>query len=72
MKLLAILLLFVPAAITAEFLHANPVLIFALSALAIVPLSGFLGHATEEISTPRWRTRRTPPARALAGRAHAP
>jgi Ca2+:H+ antiporter len=51
MKLLAILLLFVPAAIAAELLHANPVLVFALSALAIVPLSGFLGHATEEIST---------------------
>jgi Ca2+:H+ antiporter len=51
MKLLAIPLVFVPVAIVAELLHANPVLIFALSALAIVPLSGYLGHATEEIST---------------------
>ncbi len=50
MKLLAILLLFVPAAIAAELLHAAPVLVFGLSALAIVPLSGYLGKATEEIA----------------------
>src|SRR6476620_10868859 len=51
MNILALLLLFVPAAIGAEFMHASPVLIFGLAALAIVPLSGFLGKATEEIST---------------------
>jgi Ca2+:H+ antiporter len=50
MKLLFLLLLFVPAAIGAELAHASPVLVFALSALAIVPLSGFLGRATEEIA----------------------
>ena len=38
MKILAILLLFVPAAIIAEYMHAGPVVVFALSALAIVPL----------------------------------
>jgi len=43
MNILAILLLFVPAAIAAEFLHAGPVVVFGLSALAIVPLSGYLG-----------------------------
>lgn len=51
MKLLAILLVFVPAAIAADFMHASPILVFALSALAIVPLSGYLGKATEEIAT---------------------
>ncbi|NUP55753.1 MAG: calcium/proton exchanger [Gemmatimonadaceae bacterium] len=50
MKLLAILLLFVPAAIGAELAHASPVIVFGLSALAIIPLSGFLGKATEEIA----------------------
>ena len=50
MNLLAILLVFVPAAIAAEFLHASPVVVFALSALGIVPLSGYLGKATEEIA----------------------
>ena len=50
MKFLFVLLLFVPLAIGAEFMHASPVVVFALSALAIVPLSGFLGRATEEIA----------------------
>src|SRR3982750_3386511 len=49
MKLLLALLLFVPAAIGAEL--APAVVVFALSALAIVPLSGFLGRATEEIAS---------------------
>jgi Ca2+:H+ antiporter len=51
MRFLAFLLPFAPAAIVAEYMHANPVLVFALSALAIVPLSGFLGKATDELST---------------------
>ena len=50
MKVLALLLLFVPAAIGAGLVHASPVLVFGLSALAIIPLSGFLGKATEELS----------------------
>ena len=50
MKLLFVLLLFVPLAIGAELAHMSPVLVFVLSALAIVPLSGFLGRATEEIA----------------------
>ena len=50
MKFLAVLLLFVPAAIVAERMHAPAVMVFALSALAIIPLSGFLGKATEELS----------------------
>ena len=50
MKILLALLAFVPAAIAAKFLHAPAVVVFALSALAIIPLSGFLGKATEEIS----------------------
>jgi Ca2+:H+ antiporter len=50
MKLLLALLLFIPLAIGAKVAHAPSVLVFALSALAIVPLSGFLGRATEEIA----------------------
>ena len=50
MKILNILLLFVPAAIAAELMHAGPVVIFALAALAIIPLSGYLGRATEELA----------------------
>jgi len=40
MKLLAILLIFVPAAIVAEYMHANPVLIFALAALGLTAWPG--------------------------------
>jgi Ca2+:H+ antiporter len=50
MKFLFLLLLFVPAAIGAELLHASSVVVFVLAALAIVPLSGYLGKATEEIA----------------------
>ena len=43
-------LIFVPVAVGAEILHASPLVIFILSALAIVPLAGVLGSATEELS----------------------
>jgi len=49
-KYLCALLIFVPLAIGAELLHASPIVIFALSAAAIVPLSGILGTATEELA----------------------
>ena len=45
-----LLLIFVPLAIVAELMHASPLVIFSLSAAAIVPLSGILGHATEELA----------------------
>src|SRR5688572_32304948 len=50
MKFLYALLVFVPIAIAAELMHASPVIVFALSAAAIIPLSGILGHATEELA----------------------
>lgn len=50
MKYLYMLLVFVPIAVAAELMHASPIAIFALSAAAIVPLSGILGKATEELA----------------------
>jgi len=47
---LAWLLVFVPAAIVLEIMHADPVLIFVISALAILPLAGQIGHATEDLA----------------------
>jgi len=44
------LLLAAPVAIGASFLHAAPLIVFAASAIAIIPLSSLLGHATEELS----------------------
>lgn len=40
----------VAAAVVLEVLRVHPVLAFAVSALALVPLAGVLGHATEELS----------------------
>ena len=39
-----------PLAVAAEWLHAPPLAIFGLSALAILPLSALLGQATEELA----------------------
>lgn len=50
MKILRFLLIFIPISILAEFLHFSPTLVFIFSALAIVPLAGLMGEATEEIS----------------------
>jgi Ca2+:H+ antiporter len=43
---LNLLLLFVPAAIVLNLLHASPLLIFIASALAIAPLASVLGEST--------------------------
>jgi Ca2+:H+ antiporter len=44
------LLIFAPIAILGEFLHWSPNLLFATSALAIIPVAWLLGHATEELA----------------------
>ncbi|MCX7602317.1 MAG: cation transporter, partial [Meiothermus sp.] len=45
-----ILLAFVPLAVVLEVLHAPGVWIFLVSALALLPLAGFMGRATEELA----------------------
>lgn len=50
MKYLRYLLIFVPLAVSAEFLHWNPMLIFAFSCIGLIPLAGLLGEATEELA----------------------
>lgn len=50
MKWLRYLLVFVPIAVIAEFFIHNDVLIFVSSAIALVPLAGLLGEATEELA----------------------
>ena len=39
-----------PLAIAAHFLHWPPIVVFATSAMAIIPLSALLGRATEELA----------------------
>ncbi|MBU6323696.1 MAG: calcium/proton exchanger [Patescibacteria group bacterium] len=45
------MLVFTPLAAFAEYAGASPVLVFVLSALAIVPLAKFIGASTEEIAS---------------------
>ncbi|MBK8092194.1 MAG: calcium/proton exchanger [Verrucomicrobiaceae bacterium] len=43
-------LIFVPIATYLEFTHASPVAIFICSAIAIIPLAGWMGRATEHLA----------------------
>lgn len=45
-----ILLAAVPAAITLNYLHQSPVLVFITACLGVLPLAGFMGEATEHIA----------------------
>jgi len=45
------LLVFVPLSIGAAFAHVSPVIVFFLSALAVVPLAKYIGRSTEELAT---------------------
>ncbi len=47
---LYLLVLALPAAFVAEWLRAAPLWIFALAALALIPLAGFIGVATEALA----------------------
>ena len=50
-NLLNALLVFVPAAMLMEWVfHSPPIWIFVVACLAVIPLAGQMGHATEEIA----------------------
>ena len=46
-----ILLIFVPVGIAINFTNISPVVIFAMNAIAIIPLAGLLSHATESVAS---------------------
>lgn len=50
MRYIYVLLIFIPIAIIGEFLHWDAAVIFAASAVGIVPLAGILGDATEDLA----------------------
>lgn len=50
MRIIHFLLIFLPVAIVAELLHWPPLVVFAASALAVIPLAGLLGEATEALA----------------------
>jgi Ca2+:H+ antiporter len=45
-----VLLVFVPIGIAANFAHLRPEIVFAMNAIAIVPLAGLLTYATESVA----------------------
>lgn len=47
---LYLLLALIPLALVFEGIHADPLLIFTTSALAIIPLAGLMGEATEKLT----------------------
>ena len=49
-RLLKGMLIFVPIALVAKVLNADPIIIFILAALGIIPLADLIGEATEEIA----------------------
>ncbi|GFF27594.1 lactobacillus up-regulated protein [Aspergillus udagawae] len=46
-----VLLVFVPVGIVVEAIGLNPAVIFAMNAVAIIPLAGILSHATECVAS---------------------
>src|SRR5919202_5721160 len=44
------MLVFIPLALIAEYILHNPLLVFVFSCVALVPLAGLLGEATEELA----------------------
>lgn len=50
-KLFAWLLLFIPVAVGMRYMGVSAVAVFAVSALAIVPLAKYIGEATEQLAT---------------------
>ena len=47
---LNVLLVFVPIAVAGQWLHWSAPVVFACAALAIIPLAGLMGHATEALA----------------------
>lgn len=50
MKILRIMLIFIPISFLAKFMNASPSIMFILACLSIIPLAAIMGEGTEEIS----------------------
>ena len=48
--MLVLLVIFLPTSVLLELLHASPALAFAGAALAIIPLAGYMGQATDQLA----------------------
>ncbi|MBW8773232.1 MAG: cation transporter, partial [Gemmatimonadetes bacterium] len=50
MTLRSALLLAIPASLLSAWLHAPPLVVFVLACLAVLPLAGMMGDATEHLA----------------------
>jgi len=50
-KYLSLLLIFLPVAIAAELAGWDPLIVFVSSGMALIPLAGLIGQATEALAT---------------------
>ena len=50
-SIINILLIFVPIGIAVNFTSVSPTIVFALNAIAIIPLASLLSHATESVAS---------------------
>jgi Ca2+:H+ antiporter len=48
--MLIMLVIFLPISVALKVFHVNPTLVFAAAALAIIPLAGYMGQATEQLA----------------------
>ena len=46
------LLVFVPLGVASHVAHLNPNIVFAMNAVAVIPLAGLLTYATESVAHP--------------------
>ena len=44
-------LLLVPITVVLNYLHANPLLVFVIACLGVIPLAGYMGEATEHLAS---------------------
>ena len=50
-SIMNVLLVFVPVGIALNFAGVSPTIVFAMNAIAIIPLAGLLSHATESVAS---------------------
>ena len=50
-SIMNVLLVFVPVGIAINFAGVSPTIVFAVNAIAIIPLAGLLSHATESVAS---------------------
>ena len=48
---LNVLLIFVPVGVAVHFAGVNGNIVFAMNAIAVIPLAGLLAHATESVAS---------------------